>query len=113
MENLSPKERAQVTVVLMRLILDLANGDAELTDPDLASALQQVMYLCYKSKTEALRELGRVFFAEALELVEQKDWLFTVMKLDSHFHLELKFGTDIKTARLAKSIAWVREPTVN
>jgi hypothetical protein len=52
---------------------------------------------------------GRDAFIEALELVNQKDWLFTIRNIGDDFQLEAKFGQEISTAKLSKSVACISE----
>jgi len=57
--------------------------------------------------------MGRPLFFEAVELIDQKDWLFTVRKIGDVFQFEAKFGRELETAKLSKSIAWVSEAGAN
>ena len=50
---------------------------------------------------------GRDAFMEAVDLIDQKDWLFTILKSGDDFLLEAKFGEEIRTARLSKSVAYI------
>jgi len=97
-----------VAYVRAKLISELACGDKDI-DERTAAVISEVLELCCKSKMDSPSGAGRATFIEALELGDRKDWVFTIMKLDRNYHLEVKFSTDIQKARLRNKVAWVSE----
>ena len=111
MNALSEKDRARITVIVGRLIRELAGGDKEL-DERTASVPAEIFDLCCRSKMESPAGSGRDAFIEALELVNEKDWIFTIRKLGDDFLAEAKFGEAVKAAKLPKSVACVSKSSV-
>jgi hypothetical protein len=112
MNQLSEKERAQITVIVARLISELAGGNKEL-DQRTAAVISEIIDLCCRSKMQSPTGSGRQAFMEALELVDHKDWLFTVQKIGDAFRLEASFGQEIKAAKLSKSVVCISESAPN
>src|SRR5262245_15412162 len=108
MHQLSEKERARITVILARLISELAGGEKDL-DERTAGVIAEIFELCCKSKMQSPSGSGRDAFIEALELVNQKDWLITIRKFGDEFQLEAKFGHEVKAAKLSKSVVCISQ----
>jgi len=107
-EYCDPETSAWGFVCNARLISELVGGDEEL-DSRSASVIGEVIDLCCRSKMQSPSGSGRDAFIEALELVDQKDWLFTIRKLGDDFQLQAKFGQEITAARLPKSVTCISE----
>jgi hypothetical protein len=105
---MTDKDRARITVILARVISELVGGDKEL-DERSAGVIAEIFDLCCKSKMQSPSGSGRDAFIEALELVKQKDWLFTIRKIGEEFQLEAKFGEAVKAARLSNSVICISE----
>jgi hypothetical protein len=108
MNHIPEKDRARITVIVARLISELAGGDQEL-DQRSAGVISEVIDLCCRSKMQSPSGSGRDAFMEAVELIDGKDWLFTVRKMGNDFQLEAKFGQEISTAKFSKSVACISE----
>ena len=113
MNQLPNQDRARITVIVMRSISELAGGDPAL-DRRVADLINEVIELCCSSKIEDLPNSGRALFYEAISLMDQKDWLFTVKKLGHLFEFEAKFGTaEMESAKLANTVVWIAPAGVN
>jgi hypothetical protein len=113
MNRLQNNDRAQLTVILMRLVSELAGSDERL-DGRVGELINGIIELCCSSKLESLPDGGRALFYEAVNLITQKDWLLTVKKLGNSFEFEAKFGTaEMESAELANSVIWVTQAGVN
>lgn len=96
----------------MRLVSELAGGD-ESFDGRVVVLIEEIIDLCCRSKMEELPDSGHSMFLEAIDLMDQKDWLFVIKKLGNSFELEAKFGTEIKSAKLAETTGWVSQAGIN
>ena len=85
-------DRAEIVAILVRLISELAGGSPT-HDRDVDSVMLATRELCYRS--------GRIAdWHNAINLVTDKDWVFTVRKTADNFELEANFGRQTQTAVL-------------
>jgi hypothetical protein len=103
MNEIPDIDRARSTAIIIRLISELAGSDPT-DDHGVTEIMSAVIEICYKSKLEDSPGHNRAHLADAIKLITDKDWLFTVRKIGNSFQLEAKFGTEIKTAKLHTSI---------
>jgi hypothetical protein len=100
------KDRARITAILLRLISELAGGDVD-ADRAVAAIVVDILDVCYKSRVGE-DPCARDEWFEAIEVLE-KDWVFTVRKIGDEFCFESKFGYEMKSGTLEKSVGWLSE----
>jgi hypothetical protein len=109
MNDIPDSKRAQITAIIARVISELAGGDPNI-DWDVAAAVNDIVYVCYQSQVPGD---PRAAIDKALDLTTEKEWLFTVKKLGNSFEFEVAFGTEMKAAKLKKSMRWLLDAGTN
>ena len=112
MNPIPDNSRAQITAIVARVISELAGGAVE-DDRAVSEILINVLEVCCISKMQCDPDEAQAKSVGALNLITEKDWLFTAKKLGNLFEFELALGTEMKAARLHKSMQWVREAGTN
>jgi hypothetical protein len=112
MNRIPDSKRAEITAIIARVISELAGGAIE-DDQAVSEILINVLEVCCRSKMQCDPDEARAKSKTALDLTTEKDWLFTVKKLGNLFELEVAFGSEMKAARLKKSMRWVLEAGTN
>jgi hypothetical protein len=109
MNKIPASQRAEITAIVGRVVSELGGGDPNV-DRVVADAVSSVIYACYQ-----LHVPGdpRTAIDSAIDLTTEKDWLFTVRKLGNSFEFEVAFGSEMKAAKLKRSVRLVREAGVN
>lgn len=109
MSKIPDSKRAQITAIVARVVSEIAGGDPNV-DQVVTDAVSGVIYACYQSQVPGD---PRTAIDDAMDLTTENDWLFTVKKLGNSFEFEVAFGSEMKAAKLKKSMRWARAAGTN
>lgn len=100
----------RITAILIRIINELAGGE-QIHDSAVAQIADQLLELCCKPNLSCSHDEGRQLWNNAIDLLDEKAWLFSVQKMGDLFEFEVKVGKEIATAQLPKN--WITAGRMN